>query len=200
MKKLLVLALTSAFAFSTLVACSDEPQTQPSQQQAQLPPVQQPIQQAPVQTQPQVVVVDNGNSNDGLSAGEAMLVGAAAGALAGNLTSNNSRDTHHYYNNSNSGYSNNTYPTNKSYYSNNSSQAYTNKTYKKAPDRTILPSMSNLSNVNKSSSSKPTSVRSTSSNRKPISFDLNKPSLSASSSSKSFKSSGTGFKSSSSRR
>lgn len=60
--------------------------------------------------------------------------------------------------------------------------------------------MSNLSNVNKSSSSKPTSVRSTSSNRKPISFDLNKPSLSASSSSKSFKSSGTGFKSSSSRR
>lgn len=194
MKKLLVLALTSAFAFSTLVACSDEPQTQPSQQQAQLPPVQQPIQQAPVQTQPQVVVVDNGNSNDGLSAGEAMLVGAAAGALAGNLTSNNSRDTHHYYNNSNPGY------LNKSYYSNNSSQAYTNKTYKKAPDRTVLPSMSNLSNVNKSSSSKPTSVRSTSSNRKPISFDLNKPSLNASSSSKSFKSSGTGFKSSSSRR
>ena len=191
MKKLLALSLISVLSFGGLVACSDEPQPQ-----AQVAPVQQPVQQVPIQTQPQVVVVDNGNSNDGLSAGEAMLVGAAAGAIAGNLTSNNnSRDVHHYYNDSGKKY-NNSYT---------SSQPNYNKAYTSQARTTNLPPVSALSNSNKLANKSTTTSVSTSSSssvKKPISFNLTKPSSSSmtASSSKSFKSSGSGFKSSSRRR
>ena len=183
MKKLFALSLISVLSFGSLVGCSDEPQPQ-----AQVAPVQQPVQQIPIQTQPQVVVVDNGNSNDGLSAGEAMLVGAAAGAIAGNLTSNNnSRDVHHYYNDNSNKYNNG--------YTN--SQPSYNKTYTSQTRTTNLRPISALNNSNKlANKSVTTSVSTSSSVKKPISFNLNK----SSSSSKSFKSSGSGFKSSSRRR
>ena len=185
MKKLLALSLISVLSFGGLVACSDEPE-QPKQ--TQVAPVQQlPAEQGVPQAQPQVVVVDNGSSNNGLSAGEAMLVGAAAGAIAGNLTSNNnSRDVHHYYNDNSNKY-NNGYT---------SSQPNYNKAYTSQARTTNLPPVSALSNSNKLANKSTTTSVSTSSVKKPISFNLNK----SSSSSKSFKSSGSGFKSSSRRR
>ena len=186
MKKLLALSLISVLSFGGLVACSDEPE-QPKQTQVA------PVQQVPIQTQPQVVVVDNGNSNDGLSAGEAMLVGAAAGAIAGNLTSNNnSRDVHYYYNDNSNKYNNG--------YTN--SQPSYSKTYTSQTRITNLPPISALNNSNKLANKSTTTSVSTSSVKKPISFNLTKPSSSSmtASSSKSFKSSGSGFKSSSRRR
>ena len=169
MKKLLAFSLISVLSFGGLVACSDEPEQFKQNQVAS-------VQQVPVQTQPQVVVVDNG-----ISAGEAMLVGAAAGAIAGNITSSNKHS--------------NSYTT---------SQPNYNKAYTTKSRTTSLPPVNSLTNSNKLANTKTTSVSTVSSStKKPISFDLNKPSsssMTSSSSSKSFKSSGSGFKSSSRRR
>ena len=86
------LALTVA---TQLVACSDN--SAPTQ-------VQQPVAVQPQVQQPQVVVVEQGGSDT--SAGEAMLIGAAAGAVAGHLASGTSHtnysspqvvNNHHYH-------------------------------------------------------------------------------------------------------
>lgn len=86
------LALTVA---TQLVACSDN--SAPTQ-------AQQPVAVQPQVQQPQVVVVEQGGSDT--SAGEAMLIGAAAGAVAGHLASGASRtnssspqvvNNHHYH-------------------------------------------------------------------------------------------------------
>lgn len=68
------LALTVA---TQLVACGDDPT--PTQV------AQQPVTVQPQVQQPQVVVVEQGGNDT--SAGEAMLIGAAAGAVAGHLAS-----------------------------------------------------------------------------------------------------------------
>ena len=87
------LALTVA---TQLVACGDDPT--PTQV------AQQPVTAQPQVQQPQVVVVEQGGSDT--SAGEAMLIGAAAGAVAGHLASSASRtnssypqvvNNHHYH-------------------------------------------------------------------------------------------------------
>ena len=90
--------LSFALAFSVfiqLVACSDN--SAPTQ-------VQQPVAVQPQVQQPQVVVVEQGGGDT--SAGEAMLIGAAAGAVAGHLASGTSRtnysspqvvNNHHYH-------------------------------------------------------------------------------------------------------
>ena len=70
------LALTVA---TQLVACSDN--SAPTQ-------VQQPVAVQPQVQQPQVVGVEQGGNDT--SAGEAMLIGAAAGAVAGHLASGTS--------------------------------------------------------------------------------------------------------------
>ena len=75
------LALTVA---TQLVACSDN--SAPTQ-------VQQPVAVQPQVQQPQVVVVEQGGNDT--SAGEAMLIGAAAGAVAGHLASGTSHTTIH---------------------------------------------------------------------------------------------------------
>ena len=86
------LALTVA---TQLVACSDN--SAPTQ-------VQQPVAVQPQVQQPQVVVVEQGGSDT--SADEAMLIGAAAGAVAGHIASRTSHtnysspqvvNNHHYH-------------------------------------------------------------------------------------------------------
>lgn len=86
------LALTVA---TQLVACSDN--SAPTQ-------AQQPVTVQPQVQQPQVVVVEQGGNDT--SAGEAMLIGAAAGAVAGHLASGTSHtnysspqvvNNHHYH-------------------------------------------------------------------------------------------------------
>lgn len=151
MKKSFLTPLALIVSMFMLTACGeDEPQLQP---QSPLPQAAVPA-SAPVTQQPQVVYVEK-ESDDGLSAGEAMLVGAAAGAIAGNLTSG-SRDVHHYHHDSR--------PT----YSSSSNTSYKPKT-SSSTKTTYIPS-----NVNSKINSVNTSAKTPA--NKPVSFNLTKPS------------------------
>lgn len=118
MNKLLVLSLISALSFGTLTACSENEQQSPPKQQASAqsvaPVTQTQPASVPVSTQPQVVVVNNETKDEGLSTGEALLMGAAVGALTNSVTNNNTRDVHHYYTNDDRRYSSNNYVNTKS--------------------------------------------------------------------------------------